>query len=177
LDKAQILPAALTDAWNIKQLAVEGTCSWGNVRMPERSFPLNRVLLVVDDEPLMCWALKERLRTVGYQVLAAPDAASALSHFGDGTGAESVDLVLLDLKLPDTDGFSLFRQIKQLNPTCHVIMMTAFGTPETTAEAQRLGAYRVLDKPFDLDDVVALVGEALASRTGSRDFPRPQARQ
>jgi DNA-binding NtrC family response regulator len=132
--------------------------------MLEKFSRAGKLLLVVDDEPLICWALQERLSEAGYQVLAASDAATALSHFDNRAEAESVDLVLLDLKLPDIDGLSLFGQIKRLKPSCQAIMMTAFASPEKTDEARRLGIYRVVNKPFDLGDIVTLVGEALAVR-------------
>jgi len=132
--------------------------------MPEKFSRAGRLLLVVDDEPLICWALQERLSEAGYQVITAADAAAALSHF-DRAAAEPVDLVLLDLKLPDIDGLNLFGQIKRLKPSCQAIMMTAFASPEKTDEAQRLGIYRVLNKPFDLEEMVTLVEEALAART------------
>src|SRR4029453_10203605 len=103
--------------------------------MPERFSRAGKLLLVVDDEPLICWALQERLSEAGYQVLAASDAASALRHFDDRAEADPVDLVLLDLKLPDIDGLHLFREIKRLKPSCQAIMMTAFASPEKTDEA------------------------------------------
>ena len=130
--------------------------------MPQRVSPANRLLLVVDDEPLICWALKEHLLATGYEVRAVPDAAAALANFDDGAGI--VDLVLLDLKLPDMDGLSLYRRIKRLDSSCQAILMTAFGTPDEIAEAHRLGISRVLNKPFNLDDIVAAVSDVLALR-------------
>jgi DNA-binding NtrC family response regulator len=139
--------------------------------MPEKFSRAGTLLLVVDDEPLICWALQERLREAGYQVLAASDAASALSHFDGRAAAEPVDLVLLDLKLPDIDGLNLFEQIKRLKPNCQAIMMTAFASPEKTDEARQLGIYHVVNKPFDLGEMVTLVEEALAARTAAATSP------
>jgi DNA-binding NtrC family response regulator len=74
--------------------------------------------------------------------------------------------VLLDLKLPDSDDLSLLASVRRLLPGVPVILMTAFGTPEVLEEARRLGAFTVLDKPFDLDELDRLIERAL-------ETPRP----
>ena len=117
-------------------------------------------VLVVDDEALIRWSLNERLSSVGYDVEEAGDGASALTYFRDG--APRVDLVVLDLKLPDVDGVDLLKQIKRLCPTCRVVLMTAFGTPDKLAEARNSGAYDVVAKPFNLDNMLRVVECALA---------------
>ena len=126
--------------------------------MDQGNNPLGR-LLIVDDEPLIRWSLGERLSGIGYEVVEAPDGAHALEQFSDSESP--VDLVLLDLRLPDTDGVTVLDKIKRLRPECRVILMTAFGTPERTSEALKRGAYRVVGKPFNLDEMVRLVAEAL----------------
>ena len=85
---------------------------------------------------------------------------------GDGRSAleklpEGVDLVLLDYKLPDTDGVSVLRKIKEFDQDILVIMLTAFASVETAVEAMKLGAYHFANKPFNLDEVVATVERAL----------------
>jgi two-component system, NtrC family, response regulator AtoC len=127
--------------------------------MGERIFAPARVL-VVDDEGLIRWSLTERLSSVGYDVEEAGDGASALRYFREG--APRVDLVVLDLKLPDADGVDLLKQIKRLCPTCRVVLMTAFGTPDKLADARSHGAYDVVAKPFNLDKMVRVVEEALS---------------
>jgi DNA-binding NtrC family response regulator len=117
-------------------------------------------VLVVDDEPLIRWSLGERLAAAGYHVSEAGDGAATLAHFGNGE--PRIDVVLLDLKLPDTDGISLLKQIKDHAPTCHVIMMTAFGTLDTLQEARDHGVFEVVSKPFDLEHMVRLVQQVLA---------------
>lgn len=126
--------------------------------MTEKIFPLVRVL-VVDDEALIRWSLNERLSGAGYQVYEAGDGVAALRYFGDG--ATPIDVVVLDLKLPDTDGVTLLKQIRRICPTCRVILMTAFGTPDKLAEARDSGAYDVLPKPFNLDKMLHAVERAL----------------
>lgn len=126
--------------------------------MTEKISPPVRVL-VVDDEALIRWSLNERLSGAGYQVYEAGDGVAALRYFRDG--ATPIDVVVLDLKLPDTDGVTLLKQIKRICPTCRVIVMTAFGTPDKLAEARDSGAYDVLPKPFNLDKMLHAVERAL----------------
>jgi DNA-binding NtrC family response regulator len=111
-------------------------------------------VLVVDDEPLIRWSIAETLGAAGHQVTEAQDAASALKALADASGP---DVVLLDFRLPDSNNLDLLARIRQIAPAASVIMMTAFGTPDVTAGALKLGASRVLNKPFnmrDLEDIV-----------------------
>ena len=70
------------------------------------------------------------------------------------------DVVVLDYRLPDSNDLQLLETIRNLSPGSAVIMMTAFGTPEMVEGALRLGAYRVVPKPFDVHDMASLVAEA-----------------
>lgn len=117
-------------------------------------------ILIVDDEPLIRWSLCETLATAGFRTLEAGDGRTALRQVD---GEDGVDLVLLDLKLPDVDGLSLLKQIKQRRPWCPVVLMTAYGTPETFDEAVRCGAALVTQKPFNVDEMPSLVRKLLAA--------------
>jgi len=117
-------------------------------------------VLVVDDERLLRWSVSETLTSRGYQVMEAGDARTAIRSFGDGSHA---DLVLLDLRLPDSDDLRVLAQMRQLAPRVPVILMTAFATREVVESAAALGA-SVLNKPFDLDDLAAIVERTLAPR-------------
>ncbi len=123
--------------------------------MAEKS-PALRVL-VVDDESLIRWSLAEVLADSGYFVDEAGDGASAVSLLSDG---QPFDVVLLDYRLPDSNDLHLLETIRSLSPRSTVIMMTAFGTPEMVDGALKLGAYRVVPKPFDVHDMARLVAEA-----------------
>lgn len=118
-------------------------------------------ILIVDDEPLIRWSLSETLATAGFRTLEAGDGRMALRQMDGEEG--DVDLVLLDLKLPDVDGLSLLKQIKQRRPQCPVVLMTAYGTPEILDEAVRCGAALVTQKPFNVDDMPSLVRKLLAA--------------
>jgi DNA-binding NtrC family response regulator len=111
-------------------------------------------VLVVDDEPLIRWSIAETLGAAGHQVAEAEDAASALRAIKDEPGP---DLVLLDFRLPDSNDLGLLAKIRQMAPDTTVIMMTAFGTPDVTAGALKLGASRVLNKPFNMHDLEDIV--------------------
>jgi two-component system response regulator PilR (NtrC family) len=117
--------------------------------------------LVVDDEALIRWSLSETLGDSGHLVSEAGDGESALRMLT--VGAERFDVVLLDYHLPDSHDLVLLSAIRQAAPDTAVIMMTAFSTPEMADSAGRIGAYRVVPKPFEMHEMASLVLEAHAS--------------
>jgi DNA-binding response OmpR family regulator len=122
----------------------------GKVRAPR--------VLVVDDERLVRWAIAETLGDLGYVVIEAADARTALEVFGD-----DVDLVLLDLHLPDCSDLSVLTRMRRTAPSTPVILMTAFATPAAISEASAYGT-PVVAKPFDLADLAARVQRTLPDR-------------
>lgn len=129
------------------------------IRPPAMEYSPMAAVLVVDDEALIRWSLAESLEAAGFAVFEAGSAREAILHFAaDGRTC----VVLLDLRLPDSDDLGLLRQIRQLAPNCRIILMTAHGTPEILQEALDAGAYDVLGKPFDMGRVVSLVQQAAA---------------
>ena len=115
-------------------------------------------VLVVDDEALIRWSLSEALTDSGWAVRQAANGAEARDVLA-ALGTDDL-VVLLDLRLPDVSDLSLLRHIRDARPDAPVIMMSAHGTAQHAAEAARLGAYRFVDKPFDVTDMVTLVNEA-----------------
>ena len=122
--------------------------------------PLRLRVLVVDDEPLIRWSLCETLEQAGHMVVEASDAKTTVGALLAG---DLFDVVLLDYRLPDSNDLNLLADVKRLAPASAVIMMTAFGAPEVVAGAFKLGAYRVIPKPFEVHEVAALVLEAHAA--------------
>src|ERR671910_2837480 len=116
----------------------------------------NTTVLVVDDEALIRWSLAERLKADGCHVLQAETGAAAVEQLADG-----VDLVLLDYRLPDTDGVTVLRKIKEFDQDILVILLTAYASVDTAVEAMKLGAYHFAHKPFNLDEISAIVERAL----------------
>ncbi len=126
----------------------------GNLRPLAEKFPVH--VLVVDDEPLIRWSVAESLGELGFDVEEAPDAESALRIVT--STALPFQVIVLDLRLPDMNDLSLLGTIRQLLPRAHLILMTAFGTPEIVAAARAIGA-DVLSKPFELSELNRLVAE------------------
>lgn len=116
-------------------------------------------VLLVEDEFLIRWSLAEVLEDAGHVVIQASDAAGARRALSSGPPP---DVVLLDLRLPDVRHFELLQEIQRLAPSAVVVLMTAHGSPELTAEALRLGVRRVLDKPFDMSGVERTLLTAMA---------------
>lgn len=119
-------------------------------------------VLVVEDEFLIRWSLNERLTEAGYRVVEAADGREARDRFA-GTG---VDMVLLDLKLPDADGRELLRDFRNSRPGCVIVCMSAHGTPELGRQLVREGARGFVSKPFDVDQMVRIVDDAAGHPPG-----------
>ena len=120
-------------------------------------------VLVVEDELLIRWAIAETLAHAGHTVIEAEDGAAAVMALEHD---ERFDVVVLDYRLPDSNDLTLLATIRRLSPASAVVMMTAFGTPEMTKGAVDLGAYEVLNKPFDMHDLEPILRGA-CSATGS----------
>ena len=119
-------------------------------------------ILVVDDEALIRWSLVETLSDSGYEVVAVTDAESAVQVVT--AAAVPFDVALLDFRLPDSNDLTLLSCLRQLTPTTRMILMTAYGTPEIFQRALDLGAYCILNKPFEMSALSPLVTEARAPR-------------
>ncbi|MCU1384386.1 MAG: zraR 6 [Acidobacteria bacterium] len=129
-------------------------------------------ILVVDDEPLIRWSLTERLTAEGYRVVEAETAEGALAKHDEG-----VDLVLLDYRLPDGDGLSVLKRIKERDADTLVILLTAYASVDAAVDAMKHGAYHFANKPFNLDEVAILVEKALETTRLRREVRALRASQ
>ncbi len=125
-----------------------------------RSAPA-RTVLVVDDEPTIVDGLRLTLESEGYAVRIAGSVQTALAVVAQA----DVHAAIVDLMLPDGDGIGLTRELKRRDPALEVIIVTAYGSVRKAMEATKgAGAFYVLEKPFDPDEVLGLVRNALEHR-------------
>jgi DNA-binding NtrC family response regulator len=132
---------------------LNGTIIIGAHAMPAAS------ILVIDDDRLTRWTVSTLLGRVGYHIHEAAtgrDGLAAIEEIGP-------NLVLLDIELPDMDGFAVLVKVREKHPDLPVLMMTADATAETARRALRLGAQGHLDKPIDSATLDAAVTRALES--------------
>jgi DNA-binding NtrC family response regulator len=114
-------------------------------------------ILIVEDESLIRWSLRQKLEGLGAHVTDVADGASALRALEGSV----FDLVMLDYRLPDMTGLDILSRIRETDKDIVVIMMTAFSTIESAVDAMKLGAYDYVTKPFNMDQLLRTVNTAL----------------
>ncbi len=118
-------------------------------------------ILIIDDDDQLRKSFEKLLAEEGYTVESAASGEAGVKSVRE----KSPDLVILDMRLPGMNGFETFKVINEIEPKLPVIIMTAYGTTETAIEATKMGAFDYLLKPFDIPDMLAVIGQALeASR-------------
>src|ERR1051325_3512715 len=117
-------------------------------------------LLVVDDEPSICWGLARLAEGLGHEVRSAASAEEALSI----AQRESFQAVVLDVRLPGMDGLSAMQHLRKHVGEVPIVIITAYGDLATAVEAVRCGAFEYLVKPFDLETAQRVIERALAGR-------------
>lgn len=110
--------------------------------------PIEGRILVIDDEPSLRDVLEMGLTRAGFEVGTASGQVEAMARL-----EEHWDLVITDLQLPDGDGLSILRHVKDVSPETAVVVLTAHGSADTAVAAMKLGAHDYLIKPFDLDEL------------------------
>lgn len=114
-------------------------------------------ILVVDDEGLVLDSCKMVLEPEGFEVLLVTSADKALKVIKD----KKPTLLLVDIKMPEHDGWYLMQQVKEKWPDIPVIVMTGYPTTETIAESEELGASRFIAKPFTPDELLEAVRQVI----------------
>ena len=101
-------------------------------------------VLIIDDNETMREGLAATVRRMGHEAMVAPNGAAGLAQFKQ----RGADFVITDLKMEGTGGLDVLKAVRELDPSCPAMIVTAFGTVETAVEAMRLGAFDFLQKPF-----------------------------
>src|SRR5512133_1850750 len=126
-------------------------------RTEEDSMPAGSIL-VADDDAAIRTVLNQALSRAGYEVRTTGNAATLWRWVEEGEG----DLVITDVVMPDENGLDLIPRIRKLRPDLRVVVMSAQSTLMTAVKATQRGAFEYLPKPFDLQELLAVVGRALA---------------
>ena len=125
-------------------------------------------ILIVDDDAALREGLAETLADLGHRAVEAPDGDAALAI----AARERLDAVLLDLRIPRSDGLEILRQLRSRRGAPPIAILTAYASAANTIEAMRLGAFDHLTKPIGRDDLISLISRMLRSRS---DAPPPAA--
>src|ERR1700735_2003679 len=119
-------------------------------------------ILVADDDRAIRTVLAQALGRLGHDVRTTSNAATLWRWVSDGEG----DLVITDVVMPDENGLDLVPRIKKLRPELRIVVMSAQSTLMTAVKATQRGAFEYLPKPFDLQELLSVVGRALAVSPG-----------
>ena len=130
--------------------------------LPVRSGPVKPVkkVLIVDDEFLIRYSLQNLIEGENLIALTADTGLHALKLFQE----EKPDIVILDIRLPDTNGLTLLKAIKEINSAVIVIMITACPDIQNSVEAMKMGALDYLEKPIDFDKMKNLLNSVKQNR-------------
>ncbi len=134
---------------------LERAISERNPPTPAASHRRTDRVLVVDDEFLIRWSLRNRLQTEGFHVAEAASLADARRAFADDPC-----VIVLDVRLPDGNGLDLLDEILKSRPDVRVIVISAHATADMVERAQQAGAFDFVHKPFDLNAIAAVVDRA-----------------
>jgi nitrogen regulation protein NR(I) len=114
-------------------------------------------IIIIDDDDQLRKSFEKLLMEEGYAVESAASGEVGLKLVQE----KDPDLVILDVRLPGMNGLETFQHIHKIEPKLPVIIMTAFGTTETAIEATKMGAFDYILKPFDIPDMLLVIGQAL----------------
>lgn len=132
----------------------------------------NKSILIIDDDTHMLRALNKVLTAEGAEVSCAAWAGDAIEMLS--RQQRRIDLVIADLRLPILNGMTVVYSIHEVFPTLPVIVLTAFGSPETEAECRCMGAVMFLEKPLDTKQLLNAVAGVLELQESGAGRNRPE---
>jgi DNA-binding NtrC family response regulator len=124
-------------------------------------------ILVIDDEPDIVELTRIYLSSEGYEIISAGTGEEAINLIQDG---EKCEIVLTDLRLPDTDGIKLVKRLKELTPESEIILVTGYGSTDKAIEATKAGAFYYIEKPVEFEELSILIGKALEHRRQAEEI-------
>ena len=137
-------------------------------------------ILIADDDDSIRFVLEKSLQKEGYRTFPARNGKETV----DLLRSEAIDAIFLDIFMPDVNGLDLIEEIKEINDTASIIIITAHGTTQTAIEAAKRHAYDYVTKPFDLKEIISLVSRAvyaagetkavIAEDSPTQDIVKPQ---
>lgn len=130
-------------------------------------------ILIVEDDDTMRETLSDVLRKRGYEIYTEARGHDAISTIKKNM----IDLILLDMKLPDVDGLDVLKKIKEIDTDILVIIMTAYSDIKTAVSAMKLGAYHYINKPFELDELNLLIEKGLETQSLINEVRRLRRQQ
>ncbi|MEE8470562.1 MAG: response regulator, partial [Dehalococcoidia bacterium] len=131
-----------------------------------RTMDTKPVILILDDDPAIRKTLSHIISAKGYSPMPAGSAKAALALAKEQTPA----IALIDLKLEDASGLKAMSEIRKLCPGTECIVLTGQSTQESAVEAVNLGAYGYLQKPYDVKQLLAMIGRAIEKRQAEKDL-------
>lgn len=117
-------------------------------------------ILVIDDDKLICWSLKELLSQHDYDVDVALSASEALARVADC----NYDLILADCEIKSEDGFMMLKELRSSQPESKMIILSALSPDQIQPHVPGLKIHSILEKPFRLNQIIAVVSKALGSK-------------
>lgn len=121
-------------------------------------------LLVVDDEPIVGKRLNQVFSKMGFEIETHTEAATAMAAMA----AKPFDIVVTDFKMDGMDGMEVLRQVRGMNPSTKVIIITGYASPETAELAEAQGVFAFLAKPFRLDELKQVIFRALEEKNNGK---------
>ncbi len=134
---------------------------------------MSELILIVDDERFLCKQLEKALSQEGYSVISAFTGKEGIEF----ARRENPALILLDYKLPDTNGIEILQSLSTIEPHPSTIMMTGYGSIEVAVSAIKMGAYDYIEKPFHIDKLKVIIRNALSTIELKRNLNTATSRE